>query len=99
MYYDTIESGRRIKALRQKKDMSQQEVAEKMGIHVKTISKAERGINGLSVDNLVLMAELFQVSIDYIVLGNENESQNIFVGVPKEKQMQIEKIVKEILKL
>ena len=41
-------------------------------MHVKTISKAERGVNGLSVDNLLVLSEYFKVSLEYLV-GVENE--------------------------
>ena len=44
MYYDLVESGKRIKNLRKEKGLSQNALAETLGIHVKTVSKAERGI-------------------------------------------------------
>lgn len=64
MYYDLVESGKRIKKLRNEKGLSQNTLAEALGIHVKTVSKAERGIIGLSVDNLLVLADYFDTSFD-----------------------------------
>lgn len=76
MYYDLVESGKRIKNLRKEKGLSQNELAETLGIHVKTVSKAERGIIGLSVDNLLIIADYFETSLDYLVKGTELELPN-----------------------
>lgn len=77
LYYDTNKSGRRISELRKSKGLSQAKLAEKLGIHVKTISKAERGICGLSIDYLILVAEQFNVSLEYLV--GEEEREEIIV--------------------
>ena len=101
MYYDLIESGKRIKELRKKKGMSQSDLAEAISIHVKTVSKAERGVVGLSVDNLVLIAQYFEVSLDYLILGNSGE-RSIFERIEsqlEEKRKKIESIIAEILDL
>ena len=70
MYYDLVASGKRLRELREAKGMSQGALAEKLGIHVKTVGKAERGDMGLSVDNLLLIADFFNVSLDYLVRGS-----------------------------
>lgn len=57
MNYNTELSGKRIAELRKKEGLSQANLSEKIGLHLKTISKAERGVNGLSVDNLIALAE------------------------------------------
>ena len=76
MYYDLVESGKRIKKLRKEKGLSQNALAETLGIHVKTVSKAERGIIGLSVDNLLILADYFDALLDYLVKGTELELSN-----------------------
>lgn len=73
MYYDLVESGKRIKNLRKEKGLSQNALAETLGIHVKTVSKAERGIIGLSVDNLIQISSYFNVSLDNEISINRNE--------------------------
>lgn len=76
MYYDVVESGKRIRKLRKEKGLSQNALAETVGIHVKTVSKAERGIIGLSVDNLLVLADYFSTSLDYLVKGTEVKLSN-----------------------
>ncbi len=76
MNYNIELSGQRIAELRSREGLSQAKLSEIVGLHVKTISKAERGVNGLSVDNLLALAEYFKVSLEYLV-GVENEIQEI----------------------
>lgn len=47
MNYNIELSGKRIAELRSKAGISQAKLSELIGLHVKTISKAERGVNGL----------------------------------------------------
>lgn len=101
MYYDLVESGKRIKNLRKEKGLSQNALAETLGIHVKTVSKAERGIIGLSVDNLIQISSYFNVSLDYLILG-QNKELNIFDRIalqPEDKRKRIERIITEMLEL
>ena len=102
MYYDLVESGKRIKELRKRKGLSQSILAEQIGVHVKTISKAERGIIGLSVDNLLILAEYFSTSIDYLVRGKgqdvkSEELISILRNINDEQQKVVCQILKNIL--
>lgn len=56
MYYDIVESGKRIKEMRKKAGMTQAELAEKLGISADGMSSVERGKNGVSVDLFGVMA-------------------------------------------
>ena len=99
MYYDLIESGKRIKELRTNKGLSQSILAEKIGVHVKTISKAERGIIGLSVDNLLNLAEYFCTSIDYLVIGNRQDAESEeLISLLRNMNNEQQKVVYQILK-
>ena len=49
--------------------MTQEELAERLGIPVRHMSEAERGLSGLSIDNLIRLSELFGVSLDYLIRG------------------------------
>lgn len=66
MYYDIVESGKRIKEMRKKAGMTQAELAEKLGISADGMSSVERGKNGVSVDLFGVMAELLGSSVDYL---------------------------------
>lgn len=69
MYYDIKESGLRIKELRRKNGMTQEEFAEKIGMTADAVSNIERGKNGASVDALGIMATVLGNSVDYLAYG------------------------------
>ena len=91
MNYDIKLSGKRIADLRNKSGISQEYLAEKVGMHPKTISKVERGVNGLSVDNLIVMAEYFSVSLEFLVGIDESINEGDYIislynGCPNERK-------------
>ena len=92
-------SGKRIAELRSKAGISQAKLSELIGLHVKTISKAERGVNGLSVDNLLALAEYFNVSLEFLV-GVESEIEDIdyvvslYRNCPDERKMLLINVMK-----
>ncbi|MBF0227566.1 MAG: helix-turn-helix transcriptional regulator [Desulfobacterales bacterium] len=67
----------RIKELRLKKDWSQAELGEKMGIHQKQVSAYERGRNIPSTEVLMKLAEIFDVSLDYLASEAEGKEAKI----------------------
>lgn len=58
--------GDRIKRLRQEHDWTQAQLAEKLHVHQKQVSAYERGVNVPSTDILVKLAEIFDVTLDYL---------------------------------
>lgn len=69
MYYDIVESGKRIKEMRKKAGLTQAELAEKLGISPDGMSSIERGKNGVSVDLFGYIAEVLGSSVDYLAYG------------------------------
>lgn len=69
------EMGLRIKTQRKKMKFTQEEIAEQLGISVKHFSEVERGFAGLSIDNLIKLSNILNLSIDYIVKGEANKSE------------------------
>ena len=63
--------GARIKNLRKERGLTQQALADELGVTLNYISKIEPGMKVPSIDVLVVMAEYFGVSLDHIVLGKE----------------------------
>ena len=57
-----------IKQLREQRDMTQEELANRLGVKYPAVSKWERGMAYPSMNTVIKMAELFQVSMD-VVLG------------------------------
>ena len=56
----------RLKELRQEKDISQETLAKELGVGNGTISLWENGKREPKLSNLILIAEYFGVSIDYL---------------------------------
>ena len=62
---------RRITVLRRRANLSQAELAEKLNISASTEGMYEQGRRTPNVDILVLMARIFDVSLDYLITGSE----------------------------
>jgi len=75
MYYDTIETGKRIQELRKGKRLTQEQLAEKINIGERHLQKLESGERGGSVDTLVEIAFFFHVSLDFLILGNPQNAE------------------------
>lgn len=69
MYYNTMETGKRIQQLRKENGLTQEQLAEKINIGVRHLQKIESGERGGSVDTLVDVALFFHVSLDFLILG------------------------------
>ena len=67
--------GSRIAALRRGAGMSQSELAQHLKISPSTVGMYEQGRREPSVETLAAMAELFCVSIDFLVTGKTASQQ------------------------
>lgn len=59
--------GQKLRNIREKLGMSQQDVAEKSGIGYKTINNYEKGVSRPDVEKLAILCEVFHVSADYFI--------------------------------
>ena len=57
----------RVRALRKSMNLNQQELGEALGLSQKAISTIESGSRGTTIEKLVLLAEFFHVSTDYLL--------------------------------
>ena len=62
----------RIRELRKKARLSQQTLADQIGVFRNTISNWETGYSQISLENAKNVAEYFGVTIDYL-LGSESD--------------------------
>ncbi|MBO1000542.1 helix-turn-helix transcriptional regulator [Bacillus sp. SD075] len=62
----------RLKKLRSNKKMSQQQVADYLGISRQAYGKYEKDNAQPDFNSLKNLSSLFEVSIDYLITGNEN---------------------------
>lgn len=95
MHYDMKESGLRIQQLRNQHSYTQDELARKLHINRSMLSYVESGKKGLSVDLLVQLSALFAVSLDYIVLGKQQDSTSSIETVEHLKA-DIEKLIYQL---
>lgn len=68
--------GMMIAALRKEKGMTQLELAEKMGVTDKAVSKWERDLSCPDVNSLPKLAELFEISVDELMQTKANIQQD-----------------------
>ena len=71
-----MEIGNKILELRKKKNLSQEELAEAIGVTRQTISKWELGETSPDIKQALNLANLFQISVDELV-GNKVEEKVI----------------------
>lgn len=81
-----MELGKQIKMHRQEAELSQEELANRVYVSRQTISNWENDKSYLDVNSLVLLSEIFQISLDNLIKGD--------IGVMKEviQKEEIEKM-------
>lgn len=62
-----------LKKLRDSKNLSQEDLAQKLFVSRQSISKYENGEATPDMDNTIKIAEIFGVSLDYLILGKDSE--------------------------
>ena len=67
--------GVRLKALRKQKKMTQKELAEKVDVRFPQLNKHECGLHAPPLIALVLIAEVLDTTVDYLLTGNRNETR------------------------
>lgn len=73
----------RVKNLRKEKGISQQELAQMLYVNQTAVSQWERGVTNPSTDTVIALANIFGVSVDYL-LGNSD-----YPGAPTPAGVQI----------
>ena len=77
MYFDPVEAGKRMRELRKKLGYTQIQFSEKLNISRGFYSKVEIGLQSPSIDLLVEIAALTNVSLDYLILGKEHSAMKL----------------------
>ena len=80
---DQVKIGQFIKAMRKEKNLTQREVAERLDISEKTVSKWETG-NGLPEVSLMLpLCELLEISVNELLSGERLDEKRYFEKAEK----------------
>ena len=70
----TIAMGRRIQRSRKAAKLTQMQFSEKIGVSPQYVSDLERGLVGCSVSTLIKMCDVLDVSADFILRGQTQDS-------------------------
>lgn len=89
MYFDQKAFGRRMSSCRMGKDLTQEQLAEILGVNRQHISRIERGISAVSIDLLVEISTALDVSTDFLLKGTANKED--------EMMKQFETVKKQLL--
>lgn len=75
--FDIRKFGKYLAALRKKADMTQMELADRLNLTRQAISKYEQGESFPNVSGLVLIAEIFHITLDELISsGNPTEGES-----------------------
>ena len=72
MHFDRMAYGERIKRLRTGRELTQEQLAEKINVSRTYIVKIENGLQIGPIEIAIELAMFFDVSMDFLVLGKEN---------------------------
>lgn len=87
--YNRIAAGERIRNRRMIMGLTQEELAEKIGLAYKYCQDIERGTCGMSIDTMLSIASCLNISLDYLIYGN-HEDNTKFTDLNAEQQAVIE---------
>lgn len=71
----TLETANRLYELRKKHNLSQEELAEKLGVSRQAVSKWERSEASPDTDNLIALAKIYEISLDELIYGEKEEKE------------------------
>ena len=85
--------GKHLKTLREKNNLTQEQLADKLFVSRSNVSKCERNISLPDAETLLELSKIFNVSVDDILLGNDkNDSSgvlNIYKQIEKQKKVML----------
>lgn len=77
---DVMNFAQKLQMLRTERHMSQETLAEAVGVSRQAISKWESGLANPEMEKIIRLSDLFQVSIDYLVKENETREKEVSPG-------------------
>ena len=96
-----MELANNLKYYREKAGFTQEQVANELRITRQSISRWENGKSYPDLDNLVLISELYQVSIDHLIKENEELFKKIDQNAQEiqDKKQKLVEIEQEVLQI
>ncbi len=93
---DYVDLGRRVRKQRQLIGLTQQELAERIGVSTSFVGHVERGTRKASLETLVALSNALGVGVDYLLAGslqNAPDEENPSVAMDPNRRM----VIREIL--
>ena len=84
MHFDQYAFGRRVKYLRRKKNLTLEQMSSALNISIDHLSRIELGKRGASMDLTLDIADLLDVSVDFLVRGTSRmplSTKNLIVQI------------------
>lgn len=84
--YNTINMGaihNKIKKLREQSNLTQQEMADKLNMHLKTWQKVENGVTKLDIERLQLIADVLETTIEDLI----NVDDSVYINAIKDNEV------------
>lgn len=69
-----VEMGKRIAHIRKERNLTQDQLAELVGLTTQTVSSAERGTKALRPENIVKLCQALRVTPNDLLLGTSHEA-------------------------
>ena len=66
-----LKLGENLKKFRLQRELTQEQLAEQLGVAANTIARIETGNRGISIDLAIELVVRFETTLDYIFLGRE----------------------------
>lgn len=93
-----VQIGQNIRQRRLELNLTQEELAEKVGCSHEHCVQVENGNKGLSILSLRKMAEVLNVSIDYLVCGRDEKTEHenirrLLDGLPLSQLHRMERVI------
>ena len=83
---DYQDMGLRIRNARRAKEMTQEELADKLGISASFLGHLERGTRVASLETLVALCNELQVSPDHLLAGSLDASFHVPLGLSQKER-------------
>jgi transcriptional regulator with XRE-family HTH domain len=95
--------GKRLKSSRMSKGLTQRQVADKLGVHVTTVSKHENDIAEPDSENLLILSNMYGKTVEWLMYGYDTsltesilkdvvQQTGVDLTIPKNKEILIDLI-------
>lgn len=89
--------GRRLKEIRKDNKYTQEQFSEKLNMSLNFYGKIERGESRLSIEKLILLNDLFNIDINFLLTGtssNAMDYNSVLSDCPKDKVFDFEQLIR-----